>query len=171
MQERKRLEYGGSLRKGRRKTARPIATRTPIHLVLRSSRARGAWNMLRPRHARAVNFLVVTLAERYDVRVYSFANVGNHLHIIASVKRREALRNFMRVLTQMIMFRVTGACKGSPQGRFWDSSYYSRVASWGAEYKRLRRYLQKNHLEAFGFSRQWVDDIFNHPVNRALAAP
>jgi REP element-mobilizing transposase RayT len=138
-------EHGGSLARGRRKTARPIL-----------------------RHKKAIAALLDSLADKHKVRVYSFANVGNHLHLVVSVHRREALKNFMRVFTQVVMFAVTGARKGAPKGKFWDTLYYSRVARWGREFSTLKRYLAKNKLESLGFSRGWVDRIFLDTVNIAL---
>lgn len=41
-----RTEHGGSLYKGRRKETRPLASKRPMHVVFRSSRARGAWSFL-----------------------------------------------------------------------------------------------------------------------------
>lgn len=164
-----RTEHGGSLAKGKRKCARPIATRTPIHIVLRSSRAKSEWSLLNARNRKATAGLVSTLAKTYGVRVYSYANVGNHLHLLVSVKRRESLRTYMRVLTQAIMFAVTGAKKGTPKGPFWDASYYSRLSAWGKPFLSLKRYLLKNRMEAFGFSRTWVDMVADHTTNRELS--
>lgn len=164
-----KTEHGGSLAKGKRKGRRPLAAKTPIHVVLRSSRARGPWSMLTRKNRALVGARVYELADRFGVRIYSFANVGNHLHLVVSVKRRQSLQNFMRVLTQAIMFIVTGARKGTPKGPFWDSTYYSRVSAWGAPFRRLKRYLLKNRMEAFGFSRSWVDLVTASPFNRALA--
>jgi len=164
-------EHGGSLNKGKRKSARPIVTKSPMHIVLRASRARGPWSLLAGKNRKTVEECVYALAKRYGVRVYSFANVGNHLHLLLSVKKRESLRNYMRVLSQAIMFLVTGARKGSPKGAFWDSTYYSRIVSWGREYRALQKYFLKNRMEAFGFSRAWVDMTCKTDLNKSLAAP
>jgi hypothetical protein len=49
-----RREYGGALSLGKRKSFRPIDTRRTMHLVLRSSRAKGEHSMLRPKFEKRV---------------------------------------------------------------------------------------------------------------------
>ena len=53
---------------------------------------------------------------------------------------------------------VTGARKGNPVGRFWDQLAYSRVLTWGRQFKVLQNYIAKNTVEAFGgyFARTQV---------------
>ena len=41
-----RTEHGGAFRRGR-KLERPVSTRRPMHVVLHSGRARGAWSLRR----------------------------------------------------------------------------------------------------------------------------
>jgi REP element-mobilizing transposase RayT len=162
------LEHGGSLQKGRRKIARPLSTKTPIHLVFRSSRARDTWSFLRSANKIKVEILLRELSKKYGVKIYSFANAGNHLHVVVSVKRKESLRTFTRVFTQQVMFAITEAKKGAAQGRFWDAIYYSRMVRWGREFRALKNYLLINRMEAFGFSRAWIRAIDKDLGNRAL---
>src|SRR5690242_20660502 len=75
-----RTAHGGSVRAGRRKLERPISTRRPMHVVLSSNRARGPWSLRR--HQRAVREILRQMARRFGVRVYDFANVGSHLHLL-----------------------------------------------------------------------------------------
>src|SRR5689334_21964800 len=84
-----RTEHGGSVRLGRRKGARPVATRRPMHLVLRSSRARGPWSLRGPRTDGRIRETMRALARRYGVRVYEFANAKNHLHLLIRARRRD----------------------------------------------------------------------------------
>jgi hypothetical protein len=76
----------GALGRGRRKLERPVSTRRPMHVVLSSKRARGEWSMRK--HDRAIKALRAA-ARRFAVRVYDFANVGTHLHLLVRVRRRE----------------------------------------------------------------------------------
>ena len=73
------LQHGGILSKGRRKTARPMDPKRPLHLVLRSSRAKGPWSLLHPKNERRVKHELEVTSAKYGIRVYRFANVGNHL--------------------------------------------------------------------------------------------
>jgi REP element-mobilizing transposase RayT len=145
------LEYGGSVRKGRRKVRRPFDAKRPMHLVMRSGRAKGGWSFLHRRNKGAIHTLLVDLCGRYGVKLYRYENVGNHLHLIVRFPSRRELRAFLRVFAQGVMFLVTGARKGQPKGRFFDAIAYTRVVNWGREFTILKNYLWKNALEALGF--------------------
>ena len=81
-----RTQHGGDVRRGKRKLERPVSTRRPMHVVLTSQRARGPlW--LRT-HERTVRDVLRRMARRFEVRIYDFANVGSHLHIVLRARRR-----------------------------------------------------------------------------------
>jgi REP element-mobilizing transposase RayT len=145
------LEHGGDIGVGKRKIARPVDTRRPLHIVLRSSRARRSWSMLRPEIAPHIRRAIASLARRYDVRVYRHANVGNHIHLLATVRSRPALQSFLRVFAGVTARLVTGARRGRPVGRFWDRLAYSRIVLWGREFRTVGIYVRKNVAEARGF--------------------
>lgn len=144
-------DHGGSLNNGKRKEARPLSTKRPIHAVLRSSRARGHWSFLHTQNRARVERLVRNSGRKFDVKIEGLANSGNHLHLIVRGKTRLGLQNFFRTLPALLARAVTGAKKGTPKGKFWDSLLYTRLVTWGAELVALRRYLLRNDLEAVGF--------------------
>src|SRR3954454_7748880 len=102
-----RSEHGGTLGRGRRKAERPVSTRRPMHIVMASDRARGAWSLRR--HDSAVRAVLRTAARRHGIRVYEFANVGSHLHLLVRARRREAFQGFLRAFAGLVARRVTGA--------------------------------------------------------------
>jgi REP element-mobilizing transposase RayT len=151
---RPRFEHGGAIRKGKRKLARPIDPRRPMHLVMRAEVAKNRLSLLR--HARAIEALAHRLARRNRLKIYRFVNVGNHLHVIVRSKDRKGLQDFLRVFAGKTAQLVTGAKKGKAFGKFWDALAYTRVAAWGIAFQRLQSYLQINEIEAagiFGFRR------------------
>src|SRR5262245_2681101 len=82
MLPRAQMAYGGSLlntRKGRAQ-GRTLSTRHSMHLVLRSSKARGEWNFRQTKNKNAINRILKRFSAKYGVRLLSVANVGNHLH-------------------------------------------------------------------------------------------
>jgi REP element-mobilizing transposase RayT len=87
-------------------------------------------------------------SRRYGIRVYEFANAGNHLHLLVRAKCRLALQNFLRVFAGIVARRVTGARRGLRVGPFWDMLAYSRVMSWGRDFFGVRAYVVQNELEA-----------------------
>jgi len=141
-----RTEHGGAVRRGRRKLERPVSTRKPLHVVLSSHRARGPWSL--QRHDRAVRGALRQMARRFDIRVYDFANVGSHLHLLVRCRRRGAFQGFLRSFAGIVARRVTGAKRGRPAGPFFDGLAWSRIVTWGRDYIGVRHYLFRNQIEA-----------------------
>src|SRR5262249_40360358 len=140
----------GETRLGRRKLARPIDVRRPLHVVLRSSRARGGWGLRTRRNERLVSGTLRRFATRYRIRVYEVANVDNHVHILLRTPSRRELQDFLRTFAGVTARLVTKANKNRPVGRFWDFLSYSRVVAWGRDFRGIRTYVVENRLEALG---------------------
>lgn len=146
-----RREHGGEVRKGKRKLARPLVTKRPMHLTLRSSKARGVWNFLKRKGQ--IHLTMLDTAEKFSIKILGYENVGNHLHLIIQGKSRRQIRAFLRVFPQKVMFLVTGAKKGNAKGRFFDEIIYSRIVEWGKDYRNLVSYFGKNAIKALGLTR------------------
>jgi REP element-mobilizing transposase RayT len=122
--------HGGELSRGKRKTFRPIDPKQALHVVLRSSKARGSLSMLHPKHCNAVEKYVQKSAKRWGIRIYRFANVGNHLHLLIKVSSRAAWKSFSREIAGGIAQIVTEAKKGEALARFqkylclFDQKYF-----------------------------------------------
>src|SRR6476660_207554 len=120
-------EHGGDIRRGRRKIARPLSSRRPIHVVLRSERARGIWS-LRHRSVEAkIKKTLKAQAARHGIKIYSFANAVTHLHLLVRAPRRDQFHAFLRGFAGTATRIVTGARRGRPIGRFWSTRAYSRI--------------------------------------------
>lgn len=150
------LAHGGGLRVGKRKIQRPFDRKRPLHLVIKSTKAKGAWSFLNRRNKGLIHALALDLSARYGVKLYRYENVGNHIHLLAQFPSRRELKAFLRVFCQRVMFQVTGACKGNPQGKFFDAIAFSRVVSWGKEFLAMKTYLWKNAMEGLGFDAEMV---------------
>jgi hypothetical protein len=155
--------YGGELLKTRagRQGPRPLVTRDSMHLVLRSSKAVGQWSFKRPHHAAAIRRIVSKFAGKYGVKIFSQANVGNHLHLHIQLTNRYTYRPFIRAITAAIAMAVTGASRWRPlnamtktgKARFWDYRPFTRVMPGYRAFLRLRDYIRINMLEGFGEDR------------------
>lgn len=152
-------EHGGEHSKGKRKQARPIDTKCAIHVTLRSSRAKGSWSLLHPKHSRIIYQLISKLSDKHQVQIYRSVNVGNHMHLLIRAKTRESFHGFLRELAGKIAMLVTGARKGLSFGKFWDLLAYSRIITWGREFDSLHRYLIKNLFEAMGFGFRIAQEL------------
>ncbi|MBI2606582.1 MAG: hypothetical protein HYW49_10950 [Deltaproteobacteria bacterium] len=137
-------------------------------MVLRSSKARGEFSMLRPRHCNHIRNLVRRLKLRWNVSVYRYANVGNHLHLLIRAKTRKQWQGFIRELAGGIAMIVTGARKGaafprdqmarskaacvteSAKRAFWDHLVFTRIVRFGRDFNNVARYVATNLWEGFG---------------------
>lgn len=145
-------DFGGSLIKGNAREARPISTKRPLHVVMRSGLARGARSFLRPQNSRPIQDAVRRIARAQNVRIYRFANSGNHLHLIVLPTSRAAFMRFIRAISGLIARIVLRVQRGRPlRLKFWDARPFTRILEWGRDYKRACAYLELNVLEALGF--------------------
>lgn len=131
-------EFGGSLAKGKRKLARPLKTKSPIHLVLKSNRH----DLITYRTHIAARLIRDT--QKNAVRIHHHAVNFNHMHLLISFKQREAYKKFIRAFTAAIANLVG---KG-----MWSFLPYTRIATWGREFRFLLNYVSLNRLEAEGLS-------------------
>ncbi len=168
-----RTEHGGAVRRGRRKLERPVSVRRPMHVVLTSQRARGSWSLRR--HERAVRDALRAMARRFGIRVYDFANVGTHLHLLVRSRRRESFQAFLRSFAGIVARQVTGARRGRPSGRFFCGIAWSRVVGWGRDYLGVRHYVFRNEIEgAHGVHvRRAIEEgpVRTHHVELSRAGP
>ncbi len=145
------LEHGGSTRPKKRKTLRPLDPKRSVHLVMRATQAQGPWSMLKPASQLYIRHLLTRLSRRYGIRVYKFANVGNHLHLLIKAPSRKAFQAFLRHFAGSIALRITRAVKGNGlKKRFWDALAYTRVVNWGREFRAVSNYLVLNLFESVG---------------------
>jgi REP element-mobilizing transposase RayT len=142
-------EHGGHTRVGQRKTVRPFDPKAPLHLVMKSSKARGERSMLHPRNRKLVDELVARITKKHRIRLLRYANVGNHLHLLILTRYRSHLKAFLRELGGAIAQSMTGARKGL-SGKFWDQPPYTRIVTWGRQLRTLETYFIKNWFEAAG---------------------
>lgn len=146
--------FGGSLLKGNARSRRPIKPGQALHLVLRSSMAVGRQSFLRNHHVLPIKEIIRKQALHFGVRIYRFANSGNHLHLLVlPARERTQFIGFLRAISGLIARFILKSERGTPNtsGKFWDSRPFSRIVSFGDAFKRCARYLEKNVFEIWGF--------------------
>ncbi len=151
-------EHGGSLHIGRRRTRRPLSTKEPIHLVLKSDFATGARQITR--HRQIVERILKKASRLYHIRIYDKGVAWNHIHLVILGKRRIDIQNFFRVVAGHIAQEIlvkhpikeheTGTAPRDPENKFWQTRIYSRLVSWGRELEAVLNYVRQNALEAVG---------------------
>lgn len=150
------LAYGGALRNTRegRARPRPLSTRHSMHLVLRSSQAKGQWGFRQPRNQQRVRAIVDHFALKHRVKIHKFSNARNHLHLHVQLEKREGYKPFIRAVTAAIAMAVTRASRFRPlKCKFWDLRPFTRLVTTKVGFKRLNEYLELNDWEALGNDR------------------
>jgi REP element-mobilizing transposase RayT len=112
--------------------------------------------MLAASNKSKIDAIVRGSAKSFHVKIHSFVNVGNHLHLVVQTARREWLSNLLRTVSALIARHVMKAERGSPLSggiRFWQARPFSKIITWGKQFHHLVKvYMFKNRLEAVGFT-------------------
>jgi len=170
--------------KGNPRGARPVVTKRPMHVVLSSSIARGHFSLWM--HQREIVECFLRQGRRFGVKVFDFANAGNHLHLIVQARSREAYRGFIRAVAGLVPRIVLRVRRGVsitglfPQWKereavgFWDARPFTRVVEWGRDFNALKRYLVFNRagMEGLGQlnSRELLKEVFRLQAENRLVA-
>lgn len=147
-----------------RSRPRPLAIRSSMHLVLKSSLARGEWSLRR--HQRAVDRISRNFCNKYGVKLLSLANVGNHLHYHIQLGRRRDFAPFIRALTGALAMAVTKASRWyRPEPLrhrgFWDHRPFTRIIGGFRDFLNVKRYVAINRFEGEGLPRVVARELFS----------
>lgn len=151
--ERPRSWFGGTyLKNSHAKTKRPLSSKLPIHVVLRSSRAKGDLSFRHPRYFAMVQTTIRDIAHRYGIRLYETANVGNHLHLLVKLPHVRRWKPFIRELCGTLARKILGLKgRNSTKFEFWDQRPFTRIVDgWNRAYRIVKDYIVMNKLEGAG---------------------
>jgi REP element-mobilizing transposase RayT len=131
-----------------------------LHLVLKSSQAVGERSFNNSKFKSKIWDIICDHAEKLDVKIYSYANGGNHLHLLLRAKTREDYVSFIKTITGLIARLVGNAERGQPlKKKFWDARPFSRIVSFAKkEFETIKTYLLGNTLEAIGWMPYYSRD-------------
>ncbi|MCX7977938.1 MAG: hypothetical protein N2578_02940 [Bdellovibrionaceae bacterium] len=91
-------------------------------------------------------------AHKFGVRIYRLQNVGNHLHLVIALRHKRDWAPFIRAVSSRIKQGLEKHW-GVRLAEFWDYRPYTRIGTWGREFRRLSDYILKNTLDACGLLR------------------
>lgn len=156
--------FGALLLKGSHpKKKRPFRAKLPMHLVMKSSKAKGRMSLLR--FNSAIESIVEGLAARHHIKLLGAANGGNHLHLLIQASSRDALNAFVRGVAGRVAQLVN---QPASAGSFWDARPFSRLVSPGRDLKNVSRYLGINSMESLlGMSRE-AARLMTRSIQRAI---
>ncbi len=140
-------QFGGELIVGKRKTQRPLSTKNPIHLVLRSDTVR----LFTPSNT-SLEKLIYRTAGKFQIRIYDLALNWNHIHAVIMIKDRKDYVAFIRALTSLIALKIQSKIKDLKT--IFTLRPFTRILEWGKDFKKTQHYVYLNQLEAFGYIRR-----------------
>ena len=127
-------EFGGTLTLGKRKGKRPIDSKKPTHMVLKAKDP----NLLL-RNRRRIENLIRETAKRFGLKVYSVGVQADHIHLCLLIAKREFYIRWIRAVTSMSVRLVAGLK--------WALRPYTRIVTWGREFKSVLNYIRVNRFE------------------------
>lgn len=120
--------------KGRRKSRRPISSRNPTHLILKSKKGD-----LKPQESEIIS-IWNQCTKKFKIKNYSIVVNINHIHAaLRFCGGSVQYRRFIRAVTGVLGRRLKIA---------WALSPLTRIVTWGRDYFGLLKYLKLNDLEA-----------------------
>ena len=140
-------EFGGSLLTGKRKTARPLSFKNPTHLILKSTGS----NCFVP-DSRKIESLINSQANKYGIKLYKFSLNWSHIHMVMLLPSKKAYLAFIRTLTSLLV-SLLSKLKGKNLKGLFDLRPFTRILSWGRDFKNVLNYHELNDMEARGFQR------------------
>ena len=139
--------FGGSLLVGKRKSKRPLSTKHPMHLVLRSS-FKGIFN---PSN-RSLHELIHQQAKKFGIQIYDLALNWSHIHLLIRIQNRSDYLRFIRALTSIIAAR---AKEFDPKFKqIFTIRPFTRILNWGRDFKNALNYQILNQLESVGLIKR-----------------
>jgi len=127
-------EFGGTLNKGRRKNARPLDTKRSLHLVLKCTNP-----FLLLRRRAEIEKEIYRMCRRFGLKIYRIAIQADHIHLSVRVPSRILYFRWIRGLTSSLVRKASGLK--------FALRPYSRIVSWGREFKAICNYIFANFQE------------------------
>jgi len=141
-------KFGGELLVGKRKTARPLSTKEPIELVLKSA----GNNVFSPGDRRIEN-LFRRQASKYKIKLYRVSLVWNHVHLLIKISDRDDYKAFIRTVTAELV-RLISRIRNVDLTGLFNLRPFTKIISWGREFRNMHEYHDLNEMEAFGLARR-----------------
>ena len=136
--------FGGETLIGKRKTARPLSEKKPIHLVLRSISVK----VFTPTN-KSLKCLIYNLAEKYSIKIYELAINHTHIHFVIKLKDKNLYKFFIRELTSKMAQTIR---KKLPNVKtILSIRPWTRVLEWRKDFETAINYVILNIEESMGW--------------------
>jgi len=123
----------------------------PIHLVLRSSRARGGWNFLLASNIKRIQSIIKSQSKNFKITVLTQKNAGTYLQFLIQGKNKKQIQDFIRTISALIARYVQRVHKGSTAKKeFWDQRPFTRIVEGYTGLGVALGIIVQSELEALG---------------------
>lgn len=129
--------FGGDLLIDPKRSIRPLSTKNPTHLVLKS---KPTFQLFKKKSV--IEQIIRKQAKRFGIKIYEISIQKDHIHLNILIFSREMYKRFIRSITGLIARKLG---KG-----IWKLRPFTRVTHWGKAYKTLKNYVLQNELEIQG---------------------
>jgi len=127
----------------------------PQHVTLRI--ADGVPSLARERLMKIIR-RAIRQSQKRDFKVHEFNVLGNHLHLITTAARKDALSRGAAGLEVRLAYRLNTAL--GREGKLFPDRYYARYLKTPREVRNAIRYVllnRKHHAAEKQYARQWID--------------
>ncbi len=158
--------FGGQLLEGKRKSKRPLSVKSPLHLVIKSEKAKG--NMSFMNHQTAIARAISAASKKWNITICDKAVNFSHIHFVIRIKSESDYRAWIRELTSEIV-RLISAKAGVKLNQFFTLRPWTRILHWGRDFKNAMEYLVLNQMEVVGLrpakkSKSNPQKLRDHPL-------
>ena len=145
-----RYAHGGSLRNSSLgRSARPLSTKEPIHVVFKINREAFKSGLRSPKNFALMIFLIKKYSRKFFIKVEQISIQHDHVHMLVRAPRRAGFLHFFRVLSGQFSQRLTDTFKKRYKGpKIWKYRPFSRVVKGLRAYRIVRNYIRLNEVEA-----------------------
>lgn len=150
--------FGGALLQGRRKEARPLSTKHALHIVIRSDLK----GVFAPGN-RSLEKLIFSTAQKFNIKIYEWAANWSHIHAVIKINSREDYVKFIRSLNSLLAQKIRMKLESAK--KVFTLRSFTRIISWGRDFKQTIGYQILNQLEAQG----WINR--NQRANKCTPKP
>ena len=148
----KKTFFGGTLlKKSHAKVARPLSTKHAMHLIFRSSQARGGWSFLQPYNVKLIQNIIKRQGKTFRITLLAQKNAGTYLQFVIRGKTKNEIKNFIRTISALIARYTQRVHKGSAAKKeFWDQRPFTRIVEGYTGLRVALGNIVQNELEALG---------------------
>jgi REP element-mobilizing transposase RayT len=141
-------EFGGSLLIGKRKTARPLAVKKPMHLILKTTKV----SPFNPTNYK-LEKIIKRFADRYKITVYDYSLNWSHIHLTIKLPNRAAYFAFIKTVTAALISYLSRVSGKNLKGLF-DLRPFTKIITCKKQFENAIDYMILNQQEALGLIKR-----------------